>query len=439
MDRIHRNVDSNQNPMAKQVEYQRALKAVKLERMFAKPFICALQGHLDSVSCLGLDRNALSRSMSGSFDGSICIWDLSRRKLIHTIDSAHRHAINGIVCTPDSSGILSCSNDGSVRLWDQDFLSSQPTSEVISSNAAAVSEYTGSFPFTGIDHLAAHSKFATAGNKLEIWDLTRSHPIQSYQWDSDPVISVKCNPVEPNLIAFSTRERSVAVYDIRTNSPLQKVVLQMKSGCLAWNPMNPTTLACGNDDWNIYTFDVRNFRKARNVFTSHISSVTDLHFSPTGKEFVSCSFDRTVRIWNELVGTHKSRDMYHTKRMHKCWSVRWSLDNEFIVSGSEDACVRVWKSDASDSLRPLHPNEQRQIDYHKSLKKRYGHLPEIKRIDQHRMVPKYIRTATRIKYHVLANERKRDYRVATNTGSKDTSQLPAKTNMKESRIVHTVE
>ena len=440
MARAHRNLDHDQNPMAKQIEYQRAVRAAKMERMFAKPFICALQSHLDSVSCMCLDRNTLGHTISGSYDGSLCVWDIGRRRLIKNINTAHRHFINGVVCTPDSSGILSCSQDSNVRLWDQDFASSATYGDSLSpdNEVKPVAEYTGNFPFTSIDHFPLESKFVTAGNQLEIWDLNRSQPIQQFQWDSDPVIAVKCNPVEPNLVGFTTRERGVAIYDTRTSAALHKAVLQMKSGCLAWNPMNPANMICGNDDWNVYMFDIRNFRKAKNVFTSHISSVTDVDFSPTGREFVSCSFDRTVRIWNESVGAHKSRDMYHTKRMHKCWSVRWSLDNEFIISGSEDACVRVWKSKASNSLRPLHASERRKLDYHESLKRRYAHLPEIKRIDQHRQIPKYIRTASRIKYHVLANERKRDYRVSVSGGKKAREALPQK-NIKESRIIHTVE
>ena len=438
MARIHRNLEPHQNPMAKQVEYQRALRAVKMERMFAKPFVCSLQSHLDSVSCIALDKNILGRAVSGSYDGTLCVWDIARRRLIKNISTAHRHFINGIVVTPDSSGILSCSQDSNVRLWDQDFTSALGNDTYDENEVKPVAEYTGTFPFMSIDHFANQSRFVTTGNQLEIWDLKHSQPIQSFSWDSDPIIHAKCNPVEANLVALTTRERGVVIYDTRTSAALHKVVLQMKSGCLSWNPMNPSTFICGNDDWNVYMFDIRYFTKAKHVFTSHISSVTDVDYSPTGREFASCSFDRTVRIWNESTSSHKSRDMYHTKRMHKCWSVRWSLDNEFIISGSEDACVRVWKSKASNSLRPLHANEQRKLDYHESLKRRYAHLPEIKRIDQHRKVPKYIRTANRIKHHVLANERKRDYRVKTFGGEKGKKGVEKKS-IKEARIVRTVE
>ena len=39
----------------------------------------------------------------------------------------------------------------------------------------------------------------------------------------------------------------------------------------------------------------------------------DLDISPTGKEFVSGSYDKTIRIFEMNDG--KSRDVYHGKRM----------------------------------------------------------------------------------------------------------------------------
>ena len=97
--------------------------------------------------------------------------------------------------------------------------------------------------------------------------------------------------------------------------------------------------------------------------------------------------------------------------MHKCWSVKWSLDNNYVLSGSEDACVRVWKAHASAPIRPTHPNEARKLEYFGALKKRYGHFSEINRIDKQRHVPKYIRTAHRVKRQVITNQKKKQHRL----------------------------
>jgi WD repeat and SOF domain-containing protein 1 len=53
-------------------EYTRALNAVKLERVFAKPVVGNLDGHQDGVSCLGKHPQHLSLLVSGSYDGEVC-------------------------------------------------------------------------------------------------------------------------------------------------------------------------------------------------------------------------------------------------------------------------------------------------------------------------------------------------------------------------------
>ena len=63
----------------------------------------------------------------------------------------------------------------------------------------------------------------------------------------------------------------------------------------------------------------------------HVSAVTCVDFAPTGREFVSGSYDKTVRIFPEDKG--RSREVYHTKRMQRLTCVAWSRDNRYILSG----------------------------------------------------------------------------------------------------------
>lgn len=62
--------------------------------------------------------------------------------------------------------------------------------------------------------------------------------------------------------------------------------------------------------------------RALNVLRDHVAAVMDVEFSPTGLELVSVSYDRTVRLWNRDTG--HSRDIYHTKRMQRVFSCKWT-------------------------------------------------------------------------------------------------------------------
>lgn len=80
----------------------------------------------------------------------------------------------------------------------------------------------------------------------------------------------------------------------------------------------------------------------------HVAAVTDVDYSPTGKEFVSGSYDKSVRIY-EIQKGH-SREIYHTKRMQRLTAVKWSLDNKYVFSASDEMNIRVWKARAAEKL-----------------------------------------------------------------------------------------
>ena len=117
----------------------------------------------------------------------------------------------------------------------------------------------------------------------------------------------------------------------------------------------------------------------------------DLAFSPTGQEFVSGSYDRSVRIFGHRDG--RSREIYHTKRMQRIFCVNFSGDGRFVLTGSDDTNLRIWKAQASRQLGAKVPREEKKIEYMETLKKRYQHMPEIKKIARHRHVPKAIKKA----------------------------------------------
>ena len=72
---ISRNVKSHVNPFEVVREYQRALNATKLERVFAKPFVGSLDGHTDGVSIITKNPLKLNRpGIFGLFSRNI-IWD----------------------------------------------------------------------------------------------------------------------------------------------------------------------------------------------------------------------------------------------------------------------------------------------------------------------------------------------------------------------------
>ncbi|RLN24344.1 DDB1- and CUL4-associated factor 13 [Panicum miliaceum] len=372
LQKVFRNYDPGLRSQEKAVEYTRALNAAKLEKIFAKPFIGAMDGHIDAVSCMAKNPNHLKAIFSGSMDGDIRLWDIAARKTVCQFPG-HQGAVRGLTTSTDGDLLVSCGVD-----------------------------------CTGADHQWDGNLFATVGAQVDIWDPNRSEPINSFEWGKDTVLSVRFDPGDCNILITSASDRSLTLYDLRMSSPARKLIMKTRCNSVCWNPREPMNFTAANEDTNCYSFDARRLDEAKIVHKGHVSAVMDIDYSPTGREFVTGSYDRTVRIFNYL-GDH-SREIYHTKRMQRLFCVKYTYDGTYLVSGSDDTNLRLWKSKASEQLGVLLPRERKKQEYLDAVKERYKHLPEVKRIVRHRHLPKPIYKAANLRRTMIEAENRKEER-----------------------------
>jgi len=379
-----RNTAPELHPFAKAREYRRALNATKLEKVFAKPFVAALDGHTDGVWCSSAPHSSLVQFVSGACDGEVRVWDLPSQKCVWSVN-AHRGIVKGVSVAPHGANFfVSAGDDSLAKLWGLHRSGSGGGRE-----SEALATYRGKNAFTGVDHHWTRSHFATSSEVVEVWDHNRSEPIHSFKWGHDMTMSVRFNPAEPDLLASTGRDRSIGLYDVRKGSALKKVVLEAYCSALAWNPREPIYFVGANEDGNLYSFDMRKLDRPCMIHKDHVGAVLSVGYSPTGKEFVSGSYDRTVRIFKSNEG--RSREVYHTKRMGRVFCTNFSMDSKFVLSGSDDANVRVWKAQASATLGKMTAREERHAEYVGALKQRHEHMPEVRRIAKYRQVPRVIK------------------------------------------------
>ncbi|KAF5842529.1 DDB1 and CUL4-associated factor [Dunaliella salina] len=200
---------------------------------------------------------------------------------------------------------------------------------------------------------------------------------------------------EADLFATTGSDRSVALFDLRSATPIRKIIMQTRCNALAWNPMEAFNFTVANEDCCLYTYDMRKLTSALCVHKDFVSAVMDVDYSPTGREFVAGSYDRSVRIFPHTGG--HSREVYTTKRMQRVFTVRFSGDATYVFSGSDDMNVRVWKSEASEQLGVPLPREKKKHAYNKALINRFQHMPDVKRIARHRHVPTAIYKTAKVR------------------------------------------
>ena len=66
-------------------------------------------------------------------------------------------------------------------------------------------------------------------------------------------------------------------------------------------------------------------------------------FSPNGKQVVSGSCDKSVKLWNIETGTELSTMARHSDTVS---SVAFSADGQWVMSGSSDKTIRLWDTPA---------------------------------------------------------------------------------------------
>eukprot|EP01134_Creolimax_fragrantissima_P004981 CFRG4981T1 len=417
--KVQRNYDPAAHPFEKAREYTRALNATKMERMFAKPFVASLDGHKDGVYCMAKHPTMLTSVVSGSCDGVIKVWDLGVLNETVSID-AHRGYVRGLTVAPYGGSFISVGDDKTVKQWELESMMRAGGELDDESLGVGLDDFTptskakyepknvwlGQHNFSGVDHHRRRKVFATSGAEVvEVWDQHRSEPIHSFNWGVDSVTTVKFNPVEVDVFASCAADRSVVLYDLRSGTSLQKLIMSMRCNAICWNPMEAFNFTVANEDHNLYTFDMRKMDKALNVHKDHVSAVLAVDYSPTGRELVSGAYDKSIRIFGYNQG--HSREVYHTKRMQRVFSVLFSQDAKYVLSGSDETNIRVWKANASEKLGPMAPRQRVALEYAQELKKRYEHHPEVKRIARHRHVPKALRSAAAKKRVMGDSERRK--------------------------------
>ncbi|OBA20751.1 WD40 repeat-like protein [Metschnikowia bicuspidata var. bicuspidata NRRL YB-4993] len=397
---LPRNLNPALHPFERAREYTRAVTATKLERMFAQPFVGQMgDGHRDGIYCISKNFQTTNQIASGSGDGVVKYWNMSSRDEALSF-RAHYGMVTGLAITP-RRGMLSCGDDKTIKLWS---LQSADFGEAVDdldvyrqqgNTSGLLKTFAGEHAFSGLDHHFSEDVFVTGGAAIQLWNTSRSSAVANLLWGADNVTGVRFNKTETNVVASCGLDNSIVLYDIRTSTPVQKVVTALRANDIAWNPMEAYHFASGHDDHNAYLWDMRDLTKSLNVYKDHVSAVTSVDFCPTGKELVTGSYDKTIRIYRAREG--HSRDIYHTKRMQRVFAVAYTTDSRYIVSGSDDANVRLWRANASERSNVKSGRERSKLNYDNKLKERYKYMPEVRRIARHRHLPGVVKKAQEIK------------------------------------------
>lgn len=142
---------------------------------------------------------------------------------------------------------------------------------------------------------------------------------------------------------------------LRTNTSLENITLAStltghsdSVWGVALNPDGQTLVSCSADKtikvWHLDTGQLRR------TLVGHSDTVRSVIFSPNGQVLVSSSGDKTIKLWNVQTG-----ELIRTLTGHSgpVWSIVISRDGQTIVSGSEDKTIKLWNVQTGELVRTL--------------------------------------------------------------------------------------
>jgi WD40 repeat protein len=160
--------------------------------------------------------------------------------------TGHKQAIIGLTWSPDSQSIASCSEDGTIQVWEartgkksQDFVYQGPTNSAI---------YEVSWSPDGTKIVSAHGD-----SFVYIWDALSGNRMLTYQGHRGPVYAAR------------------------------------------WLPQSGTYIASGADDKTVQVWDAST-GKHRLTYAKHTARISEVIWSPDGRHLASSSEDYTMHV-----------------------------------------------------------------------------------------------------------------------------------------------
>ena len=287
--------------------------------------IATLEGHKDGVESIAFSPNGATLA-SGSFDGTVKLWDVATRTTITTLEGG-----SSIAFSPD--GKILATSGWDIPLWDVATRTSIATLE----HGELVMSV--SFSPDGTT-LASGSRDGT----VKLWDIATKTNIATLEGHGEPVRSVSFSP-DGTTLASESLDATIRLWDVATGTNIATLEGHRYGvNSVSFSP-DGTLLASGATDGTVKLWDIAT--KTNIATLEHGELVNSVSFSSDGTTLASGSFYGAVKLWDVATKKNIATFWGHNGSVK---SVSFSPDGSMLASASLDSTVKLW--DTSEYLRP---------------------------------------------------------------------------------------
>ncbi|XP_032221713.2 striatin [Nematostella vectensis] len=272
--------------------------------------IYTFRGHSAAVLSVVISSTS-DMCFSGGADGTILCWNIPSLDLdpygpyspnvTGALLEVHTDAVWGLAVQTNSLQLLSCSSDGTCRLWN-------PTLKSPLLNTFILDKESSCTP-TSIDFLR----------------MDTSQMVASYSSARAAIFDLETAEAVVNLDSAKT-------YNNSPSTQINKVVS---------HPTLPVTITA-HEDRHIRFFD-NNTGKQIHSMVAHLDAVTSLAVDPNGLYLLSGSHDCSIRLWNLDSKTCVQEITSHRKKFDESiYDVAFHPTKPYIASAGADGLAKVF-------------------------------------------------------------------------------------------------
>ncbi|MBD2770563.1 serine/threonine-protein kinase [Iningainema tapete] len=260
---------------------------LKLWNLSTGKEIITLEGNAGSIHSVATSTDGFTLA-SGNGDNTIKLWNVLTRNVIRTL-TGHTSSVESVAISPDGKMLASGSFNGIIKLWE---LPSGKEIATITGHSDAVKSVA--FSPDG-------QTLASGGedNTIKLWDLNSKQVSRIFLGHSKPIRSLAFNPntqPEGGILVSSSADDTIKLWNVTTGQEIYTFTGHSYSVNSVAIASDGKTLASGSSDHTIKLWDLENRREIR-TFKGHSQEVTSVVFSPNGKTLASGSTDGKIKIW----------------------------------------------------------------------------------------------------------------------------------------------
>ena len=345
-------------------------------------------GHTGMIRALALsiDQTIL---ISGDARGEIFLWNLgdknkTSRRFMNT-EAEYNLSVNGLLVSPDGIWIMAVGDEKTLKFWNLKDLTLEDTNFVHDETilAIAMSPKMDKFATGGSDKIIniydlkqlkltlegheddvncleflPNGKFLASGSEdktIKIWNTIKGTLKATIEGHSG---SIKCLAVHSKtaLIISGSFDKTVRAWIF---NQCKDVLTGSKNDVSAIISIPKTSyVLSGGKEKYIRVWSIEKAIQLKLIETN-MQSISVLATNPEGSHFASGGSDGIITLYSidsencefAVIGSSATH-------LNRVTALRFTIQGEFLVSGSEDQCIKIWDYTLKKELRELkkHPS-----------------------------------------------------------------------------------